>query len=240
MLFSNFTISRRPLLGGIALLLFIAACVVFAPKEEKATTAQTDKPALTAEQQREQDAEQQQFIPQHFGGEVTSGTQYDLVQRVGTALATHGDAKNSRKPIRFHLLAESIYINIYAIPTGDVYVTTALVNRMHTEGELAAALAGAVAHVLSGHHMEITPALQLQYTALQEKNTDARAVKLMGDAGYDPQAMLGMFRNLVEAYNAHADVTFFTTHPSSEDRITKITESIKALYPSGVPASLSK
>ena len=197
---------------------------------------------MTPEQLAEQDAQQQQYFIQHYGDESANATQRELVTRVGAAIVTRSDAKDSKKTFRFHLLAESNLIDSFAVPTGDVYVTTALVNRLHTEGQLAAVLAGGIAHVLAGHHMHApdTAPDQWQFTAAQETSADARTIKFMAAAGYDPNALLGLFAVLTDAYTAHADVPFFTTHPSAPDRLTTVATTIKTLYPQGVPAVLSK
>lgn len=180
-----------------------------------------------------------------FKGESADATQRALVERVGLAIAQNSDAKLAPTKLKFRLLAEKNAINLYALPTGEIFVTTALVNRMKTEGQLAAALAHGVAHGMVGDAPMPLPnttpqSPQWNYTLAQEAAADKLALKLMSQAGYDPNAMIGMFSVLAEAYQAKADVAFFITHPNDRDRLTHIQEAIVALYPSGVPAALSK
>ena len=116
--------------------------------------------------------------------------------------------RTAPKNLHFHLLTAPNAINAFALPSGDIYVTTALVNRMHNEGELAAVLAGQVAHVISGHVMVSSTALNapppakplLHFSIEQESAADLQGLKLMADAGYSPESMLSMFRVLTEAY----------------------------------------
>lgn len=232
--------ARLPL---IVAFLGVLAFGIYSQTQQGPATTPATKTKLTAEQLAEKDVEIQQFIVKKYGGESTNIQQRDLVSRVANNITTKTDAKDAVKGVRFHLLAEANAINSFALPTGDVYVTTALINRMKTEGEVASVLANGAAHVLANHHMslpEAPAALVPQFTAEQESNIDARAVKIMADAGYSPAAMLSMFQILTEAYNAGADTQFFATHPSAEGRLSGVQDAITKLFPKGIPEVLSK
>lgn len=199
--------------------------------------------------QKERDAanvEINNAILQSYRGLSKNGQQKALVARVGSAILTKSDVKNLAVGVRFHLLAEPNSINVFALSTGDVYVTTALLNRMQTEGQLAAALAHGAAHTMNNDLPEAVEATQnLQtpswyYSQTQEDAADKLAVKLMGQAGYDPGAMIGMFTVLLKAYETKADVSFFTTHPNQPQRLQAIQAAIEAVYPQGIPQELSK
>ena len=62
----------------------------------------------------------------------------------------------------------------------------------------------------------------------------------MGQAGYDPTAFGAALNVLASAYHAKADVAFFTTHPSTADRLNGVAAAIKLAYPEGLPEILSK
>ncbi len=178
-----------------------------------------------------------------FGGISRNSTQRALVARVGAAIANTQQVRISDTKLQFHLLNEANHIAAYGLSTGDIYVTTALVNRMHTEGELAAALAHATAHALDNDALEPYPtgAVPLwQHNVEQEKAADLLTVRLMVQAGYDPNAFSSMLLVLAGAYNKGADVGFFTSHPNSDGRLEAIAAAIQSLYPGGVPAQLSK
>jgi predicted Zn-dependent protease len=185
-------------------------------------------------------------LMKRYGGVSNNAEQKALVGRVGTAIRNKIDPKSTAPAMRFHLLAEPNSINLFALSTGDVFVTTALLNRMQTEGQLAAAIAHGVAHVALTHELASVPvanedALPIwSYSAKSEREADALGLKLMGDAGYDPRAMVTMLGVLVKAYNDGADVAFFTTHPNEEGRLNEIEATIHRLHPTGVPAVLSK
>jgi len=201
----------------------------------------------TAAEQREQEAKTiNETLLKRYGGISKNADQKALVGRVGTAIRTKIDPKSKVPAMRFHVLAEENSINLFALTSGDVYVTTALVNRMQTEGQLAGVLAHGVAHIISIHELAAIPiegetALpNWSYAAKAEREADALGLKLMGDAGYDPNAFVGMLGVLTKAYNEGADVAFFITHPNEAERLNEIESAIHRLYPKGIPAVLSK
>lgn len=199
----------------------------------------------TAQERATLDAEISERLPKLLGGASKNTEQLALVARVAAAITTHSDASKAPTPLTFHLMAEPNSINIYGLADGNIYVTTALLNRMQTEGQLAAALAHAAAHALVKDHMTVVAAASTirpiwQHTAQQERAADMLTVTLMSQAGYDPNAFASMLGVLAKAYTAKAEVTFFTTHPNTADRLDGVTAAITALYPQGVPAVLSK
>lgn len=208
----------------------------------------SSRPLAAPAPTQEDVAAQQVFLNRQFGGESGNSQHRALVARVGEAITTRSEVKDSGKRLRFIVLAEPDVINSFALPTGEVYVTTALVNRMQTEGQLAATLANGAAHVLNSHRMEPqkpandgTPeASVLKFSTAQETAADQRAIKIMADAGYTPEGYLSLFRVLTEAYHAGANVQFFATHPSADWRLSAVAENIKKLYPEGIPEYLSK
>ena len=202
---------------------------------------------LTEQQRAAQVVEISATLMKAYKGEITQTTQAALVNRVGTAIAQKSDAKNTATKLSFHLLAEENAINLFALPNGEVFVTTALVNRMKTEGQLAAALAHGIAHGMTGDMPEplatqpTPPNVPLwTYTVAQERASDVLALTLMSQAGYDPNAMIGLFGVLTDAYQTKAEVGFFVTHPNERERLQQIQNAITALYPSGIPPELSQ
>lgn len=193
---------------------------------------------------------QQKYILTRYKGESSDAGHNALVTRVGMALVSKSEAKDSQINFRFRVLAEPNAIDMFALPVGDIYVTTALVNRMKTEGELAAVLANGIAHALAGDKMQssepipqqpdATTTIKLHFTSEQESIADGRTIKMMAEAGYNPQSLIDMFRVLTEAYNAGAEASFFATHPSDSWRLTNAANSIAQMYPQGIPAELSK
>jgi len=58
----------------------------------------------------------------------------------------------------------------------------------------------------------------------------------MGEAGYDPNAMLGVMDVLAASRQGGEPPEFFSTHPSPENRSERIKEAIQEYFPNGPPA----
>ena len=72
------------------------------------------------------------------------------VNRVGLWVALQGSRPNL--PWRFAVL-DNPNVNAFATPGGYVFITRGLLERMHSEAELAGALAHEIAHVEKRHHL---------------------------------------------------------------------------------------
>jgi predicted Zn-dependent protease len=232
--FTKRTRAHRRVMAVLAVLLLGLVGLKYASEQEV---------SVAREQAKQQHEAIARAMAAEYKGESIQLDQRALVARVGKAFAEKSDGK--KHPLQFHLLAEPNAINLFALSSGDIYLTTALVNRMQTEGQLAAALAHGVAHVLAGDVPSAVAAragsLPLwAYSLEQERAADARAITLMVQAGYDPNALLGMFTVLVKAHQSGAAVDFFITHPNETSRMVDITAAIRALYPQGIPVELSK
>ncbi len=235
--------SRRKLMIIGIVFIAIGGLVVLKHEGKKATqqlSAEIDKNAVS-------DEEIKRAMLKEYGGISKNAEQVALVERVGGVILEKISARKNIPPIHFHVVAEANSINLFALPGGDIYVTTALVNRMQTEGQLAAALCHGIAHILGNDRTtrfdstkQFTAVPLWVHSAAQEKAADRLGIALMAEAGYDPSAFSAMLIVLAGAYHAGADVAFFTTHPNDADRLANITAIIAELYPSGIPAILSK
>ena len=79
----------------------------------------------------------------------------------------------------------------------------------------------------------------LKYGREDELEADRLGVKLMGEAGYDPRALIGVMKVLESSSQGGAPPEFFSTHPNPEHREERISAEIQAQYPGGVPAGLT-
>ena len=73
------------------------------------------------------------------------------VNHVGSWLAAQSERPNL--PWRFGVL-DAPEVNAFAVPGGTVFVTKGLVQRMHSEAQLAGVLAHEISHVLRKHHLK--------------------------------------------------------------------------------------
>jgi predicted Zn-dependent protease len=82
--------------------------------------------------------------------------------------------------------------------------------------------------------------VNLKFSRDDESEADNWGVKLMSEAGYDPNAMIGVMEILRDAAGKQGTPEFFSTHPNPENRITRIQQAIQTEFPGGVPAGLEK
>lgn len=213
-------------------------------EQERATKAVAN--SISAQQRQATNGEIIAAMERDFGGPSSNKDQVALVARVGGTILEKTDAGKAAKPMKVILLAEPDHINIYGLSSGEIYITTALLNRMQTEGQLASMLAHAASHVMVTDGLAVLPANPKiakplwQYRPEVETKADVLTIKLLSQAGYDPHAFGRALTILAEAYHAGADASFFTTHPSAPDREKGIEAAIKQVYPDGLPEILSK
>jgi predicted Zn-dependent protease len=68
--------------------------------------------------------------------------------------------------------------------------------------------------------------VNMSYGRDAEIESDTLGVCLMINAGYDPQAMIGVMRVLEAATGGARQPEFMSTHPSPDNRIGRIEEAI--------------
>ena len=69
--------------------------------------------------------------------------------------------------------------------------------------------------------------VNMKYGRDQELESDDIGVRLMIEAGYDPEQMVGVMKILDQASGGQRAPEFQSTHPSPENRIEKIREAIE-------------
>jgi predicted Zn-dependent protease len=113
-----------------------------------------------------------------------------------------------RRGIRYQFhITESSLVNAFALPGGQVIVTTGLLDFVRNDSELAEVLGHEIAHIdlrhAVGHYQyqyRLGPLVEvfhrlvtMPYTADQELDADAEGLRLMATAGYDPVAGAAVF-----------------------------------------------
>ncbi len=75
------------------------------------------------------------------------------VAKIGQQLATRSDAARSPYATNFHyhLLNDPRTVNAFALPGGQIFITRALLNRLHNEAQLAGVLGHETGHVIWRH-----------------------------------------------------------------------------------------
>ncbi len=86
--------------------------------------------------------------------------------------------------------------------------------------------------------MMIGNMVNMKYGREDELQSDRLGVRFMSDAGYDPRALIGVMEILHDASGGQAPPEFFSTHPSTPNRVATIEAAIDEVYPNGVPNGL--
>lgn len=79
--------------------------------------------------------------------------------------------------------------------------------------------------------------LNMRYGREDELESDRLAVRLTGESGYDPRAMIGVMRILEAASGGASGPEFTQTHPNPGNRIAEIERAIQEEYPNGIPST---
>lgn len=173
-------------------------------------------------------------------------TQY--VNQIGQRLAAQSN--RPRIPYTFQVVDDRS-VNAFATMGGFVYVNTGLLMLAENEAELASVMAHEVGHIEERHAIK-----QMRETALarglvgaagldrstavnigvdlafrrpnsrrDEFGADTVGLELMRKAGYAPSAMVSFMNKLLRQ---SAVPTFLSTHPATNDRISRLQQSIPA------------
>ncbi|MBK9737548.1 MAG: M48 family metallopeptidase [Saprospiraceae bacterium] len=194
---------------------------------------------------------------QQYGGLHSDQRAQDFVKSVGKKLISNTIARQSGYPYDFHLLADPEVVNAFAVPGGQVFITEALFAKLENEDQLAGVLGHEVGHVIHRHgaeriaKMELTQGLtgaaviaagdynsaqfaqmvgnliNMKYGRDQELESDEFGVRLMLEAGYDPNALIGVMDILEKSTGGQRQPEFQSSHPSPENRREKINEAIE-------------
>lgn len=219
-----------------------------------------------------------QAVPQliqEYGGLEADPLAQEFVDEIGFRLVDNTVAGQTPYQFEFYLLADDQTVNAFALPGGQVFITTALYDRLQTEGQLAGVLGHEIGHVIARHGAQriaqqqlsegltgavvmatvdpdnpssmrtaevaqvVSGFVTMKYGREDELQSDYLGVRLMVEAGYDPNALKGVMAILEAAGGGARQPEFFSTHPNPDNRIQEIDQAINELYPDGLPGGLT-
>lgn len=152
----------------------------------------------------------------------------NYVRKIGQIVVANAP-KQSEVPARFFVIKDK-EINAFAIPGGNIYVHTGLLDASDDEAELASVLAHEYGHVIHRHGAQnvsramtagmlqqlvlgtdanavgaivsgiVAQGVLTNYSRSAELEADAVAVPTLYHAGYDPNGMITFFETLTERY----------------------------------------
>lgn len=95
-----------------------------------------------------------QEVVQEFGGLYPDPALQSYVDQVGQQIVRRSVAAQSPYPFQFHLLNDPKTVNAFALPGGQIFVTTGLLRRLTAESQLAGVLGHEIGHVIARHGSE--------------------------------------------------------------------------------------
>jgi len=197
---------------------------------------------------------------------ITSGPQYEMVQRLGKRLAASAKdlyPNSGAQEFRweFVLIDDPKMVNAWALPGGKCAVYTGLLPVTQDEASLAAVVGHEVGHAISRHGAErmshnmvlqgalvgasfsmrdmdgdqqmaimaalgagATVGVMLPFSRSHESEADEVGLYLSANAGYDPNAAIGLWERMGAASGGGGPPEWLSTHPSEATRIERLKE----------------
>ncbi len=254
--------SRSSGSGAIIRILFGLAIAVFSvisflsSQQFNDVTGENQHISLSTEQEIALGLQSVPQMAQEFGGLYQDSEVQNAIDQIGMQLVNNSVASQTPWRFEFSVLDDPETINAFALPGGPVFITTAMLNRLETEDEIAGVLAHEIVHVLARHSAQriaqsdltngligavgvaagdasasqtaamIAQLVNMRYGREDEIQSDTLGVCIMISAGYDPNGMLRVMEVLQEASGGSSQPEFFSTHPNPENRLERIEEAI--------------
>jgi predicted Zn-dependent protease len=135
----------------------VALATYYCRTSENPITGETQRVALSREQEIALGLQSAPEMARQFGGEDPSARDQERVDRIGRRLlAAIPKATDPSTGYRFefHLLADRKTINAFALPGGQIFITRALYDRLPSDAMLAGVLGHEIGHVVHRHGAE--------------------------------------------------------------------------------------
>ena len=140
---------------GIGLLFTIFALLNYwGNVSENPVTGEMQRIKISPRQERVLGIESREQIFRQYGGLYPDRSLQAYVSQVGNRLIDNSSASKSPYPFNFYLLRDTITINAFALPGGQIFITTALLSRLTSEAQLAGVLGHEIGHVVARHSAE--------------------------------------------------------------------------------------
>ncbi len=160
----------------IAFIIVVVTMISYAGnRSNNEYTGKVQHLAMTTDQEIAIGLQSAPQVAAEYGGESRDASARAKVEEVGKRLV-RAAVKNSPYKFQFHLLADRKTVNAFALPGGQVFITEALLRKLHTEGELAGVLGHEIGHVVGRHGAQ----------QLAKQQLTQGLVGAAGVASYDP------------------------------------------------------
>jgi predicted Zn-dependent protease len=126
----------------------------FTAVSENPITGEVQRVKLSPQQEVVLGRQGRESVIAQYGGLDPNPTLQAYIEGVGERVVARSEAGESPYPFEFHLLRAPQTVNAFALPGGQIFLTTALLNRLDSEAQLAGVLGHEVGHVIARHGAE--------------------------------------------------------------------------------------
>jgi predicted Zn-dependent protease len=179
---------------------------------------------------------------------------YAYLEKIKSNILKSNDIKH-RDDFKWELkiIKEDSTLNAFCVAGGYIYVYTGLIKFLDSEAELAGVLAHEIAHadcrhttmrMVSEYGISFVISLMvggdmtalvnigrellgLTFSRADEQQADEMAVTYLYDTQYDPRAVGGFFKKMIDRDAKIPE--FLSTHPASDNRVMDINDTWKKL-----------
>lgn len=168
----------------------VSSILYFTNTQINPVTGEKQRVSMTADQEIALGVESAPQMAGQFGGLLPDKAVQAYVKGVGERIVASSAAKNSPYQFDFHVLRDPETINAFALPGGQIFITTALLKRLQNEAQLAGVLGHEIGHVIGRHSAE-----HLAKARLTQGLTSAAGVAASSD--YSSGQTAAMIANMV-------------------------------------------
>lgn len=126
----------------------------FGSTSENVITGETQRVQLSPQEEIALGQQGKQEIIQQFGGLYADEAVQSYIDQVGQRVVQASAAGTTPYPFEFHVLGDAETVNAFALPGGQIFITTAMLAELGDESQLAGILGHEAAHVVARHGSE--------------------------------------------------------------------------------------
>ncbi|MEL6137459.1 MAG: M48 family metallopeptidase [Cyanobacteria bacterium J06626_23] len=176
---------------------------------ENPITGEQQRIALSPEQEIVVGQQGKQEVLAEYGGLYRRPSLQSYVDQVGQSVVQQSVAAQTPYPFEFHVLDDAQTVNAFALPGGQIFITTGLLSRLESEAQLAGVLGHEVAHVVARHGAEHLARQQLGAALV-----NAIAISASDDQGGGRQAAI-----IAQAVNQMMNLRYGREDELESDRL---------------------
>jgi beta-barrel assembly-enhancing protease len=139
----------------IAIIIAIASVVGYFMRTEKnPVTGEKQHIDISVEQEIALGLQAAPEMANQYGGLHPDEKVQAYVKQVGESIVASTDASKAPYDYDFHVLADDQTVNAFALPGGQIFITSGLLKKLSTEDQLAGVLGHEIGHVVGRHSAE--------------------------------------------------------------------------------------